>query len=130
MKSKTGFTLLETAILVTFFALLTTLLVVQKFNLDAMNRDNIRKTAINAMYYSLENDFYLKNNYYPESISAQNLSSVAPELFTDPSGNPLGDGKSDYYYQPANCEQGRCKEYTLSARLEKEGTYEKTNKSH
>ena len=34
---------------------------IQKANVDAMNRDDARKTAINAMYYALEEGFYAEN---------------------------------------------------------------------
>lgn len=129
MKKKDGFTILEISIVVVFATLLFILFFLQKTNIDAMSRDEQRKTAINAMFYSLEESFYTKNGYYPENISEENLKTMDPELFTDPSGINLGDNGSSYTYEPANCKNGKCKEYTLKAILEKEAPYIKTNRN-
>ena len=67
MKRKNGFTILEILIVAVFATLLLILFFVQKSNVDAMNRDKDRKIAINAMYYALEESFYSKNGYYPET---------------------------------------------------------------
>lgn len=128
MKLRSGFTLIESAIVVLFVALVAGFLIVQKIDFDAYNRDNERKTAINAMHYALEEGFYKTNNYYPEQISEANLTAVAPDLWTDPDGYKLGEPASDYAYEPANCFQGKCKEYTLRAKLEKEVDFVKTNR--
>lgn len=127
MKQKSGFTILETSIVIVVAALLFALVFAQYQNFEAMRRDEARKTAINTIFYALENDFYQENGYYPEDVSEQNLPVVGAELWTDPSGNKLNTPESDYTYQPANCNQGRCTEYTLRARLEKETDYIKTN---
>lgn len=127
MNTKKGFTILETIITLVVIALLSILFIVQYANLSAMHRDEQRKTAINAIYYALENSFHAANGYYPESISEANLSVVAPELWQDPEGHNFNDPESNYSYQPANCHQGRCTEYTLTTRLEKESDYTKTN---
>ena len=127
MKQKSGFTILETSIVITALALLFILFFIQIQNFGAMHRDETRKTAVNAVHYALENSFYTANKYDPESISPENLPVVAPELWTDPSGYDFNAPESDYVYQPANCHQGRCTEYTLRARLEKESDYIKTN---
>ena len=113
-----------------FAGLLLLLFFVQKSNLDAMGRDDQRKIAINAMYYALEESFYGENGYYPESISEDNIKVIDPALWTDPDGHNLGDAESSYIYTPANCNNGKCKEYTLKAILEKEDTYIKTNREH
>ena len=124
---KKGFTILELVIVATFAGLLFLLFFIQKTNLDALARDEDRKTAINAMYYALEESFYKDNGYYPETISEDNISVIDPALWTDPNGYNLGDPKSNYSYQPANCDNGKCKEYILKAELEKENPYIKTN---
>ena len=122
MKSKKGFTLLELCIGGVFSALLVILFFVQKGNIDAMERDEDRKTAINAMYYALEESFYKENGYYPETISEENIKVIDPALWTDPMGINLGVEGSSYSYQPANCENGKCKErqegYSPSSRKE------------
>lgn len=128
MKRERGFTILELVVVIFFASLLLILFFLQKLNLDAMHRDEQRKEAINAMYYALEEGFHVKNGYYPENISEENLKVMDPSLFTDPSGINLGQEDSDYTYEAANCTNGKCKEYTLKARLEKEDTYIKKNR--
>ena len=129
VKAKSGFTLIELVVVCAIAGLILILFFVQKSNVDAMNRDDARKTAINAMYYALEEGFYAKNGYYPQEISEENLKVVDPVLFTDPNGINLGKEGSDYSYTPANCDNGKCKEYTLRAKLEKEDIYIKRNRS-
>lgn len=120
--------MLELVVVATFAGLLVLLFFIQKSNLDALARDEDRKTAINAMYYALEESFYREHNYYPETISEDNITVIDPSLWTDPDGHNLGDPKSSYSYQPANCDNGKCKEYILRAELEKENPYIKTNR--
>ena len=129
MKAKKGFTILEIIIVATFATLLLVLFFIQKSNLDAMQRDDDRKTAINAMYYALEESYYPTHGYYPESISEDNIKVIDPALWTDPSGFNIGDSFSSYSYEPANCTEGKCKEYTLKAELEKEDAYIKYNRN-
>ena len=129
MKTKSGFTVLEIIIVSIFAALLLIIFFVQKSNIDAMERDEDRKIAINAMYYALEEDFYKEHNYYPETISEENIKVIDPALWTDPFGINLGVAGSSYSYDPANCKDGKCKEYTLKATLEKEDTYIKYNRN-
>ncbi len=129
MKRKTGFTILEIIIVGVFASLLLIIFFIQKSNLDAMQRDEDRKTAINAMYYALEESFYKENGYYPETISEENIKVIDPALWTDPYGNNLGTLGSNYSYEPANCNNGKCKEYILKAELEKENPYIKSNRN-
>ncbi len=129
MKKK-GFTVPELLIVGLFASLLVILFFVQKSNVEAMDRDDNRKTAINAMYYALEEGFYAENGYYPETISEENLTVIDPALFTDPNGVNLGEEGSTYSYEAANCNEGKCKEYTLRAVLEKEEIYIKKNRTY
>ncbi len=129
MNKKKGFTIIEIIIVAIFASLLLILFFVQKSNLDAMKRDEDRKTAINAMYYALEESFYKEHKYYPETISEENIKVIDPSLWTDPNGINLGDPASSYSYTPANCENGHCKEYILKAILEKEDVYIKSNRN-
>ena len=126
---KRGFTILEIIIVGIFASLLFVVFFIQKSNVDAFNRDEARKTAINAMYYALEESFYKDHKYYPEQISEDNIKVIDPALWTDPLGYNLGDPKSSYSYEPANCKEGKCQEYTLKATLEKEDTYTKYNRN-
>ncbi len=129
MNKKQGFTIIEIIIVAIFASLLLILFFVQKSNLDAMDRDEQRKTAINAMYYALEESFYKDHKYYPETISEENITVIDPNLWTDPNGINLGIAGSSYSYTPANCENGKCKEYILKADLEKEDDYIKSNRN-
>lgn len=129
MKTKSGFTILEIIIVAVFATLLLVLFFVQKANIDAMERDEDRKIAINAMYYALEESYYKDHGYYPETISEDNIKVIDPALWTDPFGYNLGTPESSYSYQPANCENSHCKEYTLKADLEKEDAYVKYNRN-
>ena len=129
MNSKKGFTILEVIIVAVFASLLLILFFVQKQNIDAFERDEDRKTAINAMYYALEESYYAEHGYYPESISEKNIKVIDPALWTDPQGFNLGDANSSYSYEPANCKDGKCKEYILKATLEKEDAFVKYNRN-
>ncbi|MBR0488571.1 type II secretion system protein [Candidatus Saccharibacteria bacterium] len=129
MKSKTRtsakFTPLELVIVLVFIALVATFFLIQKSDLDAFSRDNTRKTAINAFYYALTEDYYPSHNYYPETITKDILPTVSPDLWTDPSGLELGTPGCSYIYIPAGCTDGRCTEFILKATLEKEPAYVK-----
>ena len=130
METKKAFTVLELVLAIVFVGVFVVLFFLQKVNLAAIDRDEKRKTAINAMYYALEEGFYAQNGYYPEAISEDVLPVMDPALFTDPLGNNLGVDGSTYSYEPANCDNGKCKEYTLKAILEKEDAYIKRNRSN
>jgi len=129
MKTKKGFTVLEIIVVGVFATLLLIMFFVQKSNLDAMERDDQRKIAINAMYYALEEGFYAQNGYYPETISENNLKMIDPALWTDPEGYNLGTEGCSYSYEPANCVNGKCTEYILKAVLEEEDIYIKRNRN-
>ncbi len=124
---KKGLTLIETISVTVFAIALITFIVFQKTNLDSIARDETRKIAINAIYYSLEKDFYANNGYYPAIISEANLPTVSPELWEDPSGHKINTYDGTYFYQPGDCLENRCKKYILKAILEQESPYIKTN---
>ena len=127
---KKGFTIIEFVIVVVFLSLLFVFVMVQKADVEAFSRDEKRKTAINAFYYALEESFYAERGYYPEVISAEVLPVVDAELFTDPDGRAMTDPLSSYSYQAVNCVNAKCQGYTLQAKLEKEDTYTKQNRTH
>ena len=129
MDKKQGFTILEILIVGVFATLILVFFFIQKANVDAMNRDENRKTAINAMYYALEESYFKEHNYYPEEISEDNIKVIDTALWTDPLGYNLGDSNGSYFYEPANCKDGKCKEYTLKAVLEKEDEFIKRNRN-
>ena len=127
MKRSQGFTVIEVIVVVLFLGAATALLLVQKNNLSAAQRDSQRKTAINAMYYSLEEAYYEKHGYYPSKIDSKTLRTMDPELFTDPYGVKMNDPEAEYRYTGLNCNGEKCKGYKLSAKLEKEAEYVKHN---
>ncbi len=125
--SSRGFTVLELLFVIVLLGIATIIFFTQKNNLEIGSRDNQRKVAINAMYYSLENVYYPANQSYPVSIDSTVLPSVDPALFTDPNGKKLGDKTSEYRYQGTNCSNNKCKSYTLRASLQNEADYVKTS---
>lgn len=130
MKRPTGFTVIEIIVAILFLASATVILFTQRNSLMATERDTTRKTAVNAMYYSLEEVyFHAHNDTYPNKLDSSVLPSVDPSLFTDPNGKAIGDGASNYRYEPTNCTtDGTCKSYTLRATMEREADYTKTSR--
>lgn len=128
-KKSNGFTVIEILFIVLVFGAASILFFVQKNEIESSAQDNIRKTAINAMYYGLEEVFYPTNQYYPQSINSDVLKSVEPALFTDTNGTKIGDAGSLYTYLPTNCTDNKCKSYTLKSSLTSEDDFTKTNRN-
>jgi type II secretory pathway pseudopilin PulG len=128
IKKSSGFTVIELIFVIALFGFASILFFVQKNNLNIVNQDNEKKIAINAMYYSLEEVFYVSNGYYPQTINSSNLKSVDPSLFTDSSGIKINTDGSAYTYTPLNCNDNKCKSYKLKATLAKESDYIKTSR--
>lgn len=135
-----GFTVIELLAVTALVVLAGSLFWIQKNNIQIAARDEKRKIAINAMYYSLEESFYPSNKYYPSELTDKNLTTLDPSLFTDPQGVKLGQTtitvdneefsvQSDYRYEPTGCNGGeKCTGYTLRADLEGEADYVKTSR--
>lgn len=122
-----GFTVLELIIAVVFLLAAGTFFFIQKRDLEVANRDSQRKTAMNVIYYNLEDVYYPTNKFYPEVLAADQLKGVDPAILTDPSDKAIGEG--DYRYEPKDCVDGKCKSYTLTANLEHEGDFVKTSRN-
>ena len=129
IKRTSGFTVIEFLVVVLVLGAASLLFFMQKGDLQIASRDQQRKTAINAMYYSLEKVFYKTNSYYPATINHTNLPSVDPALFTDPTGIKLGEPESNYRYEPVNCTDNKCSRYTLRTTLENEADFVKESKN-
>ena len=125
-----GFTIIELLFVIVLLVAASVLFFVQKNNLEVAGRDEVRKTSINAMYYSIEEVYFKTNNFYPRTIDTATLPSVDPALFKDPSGVKIGESNSEYRYEPYNCDGDQCKNYTLRTTLENEDDYVKTNRSN
>lgn len=130
MKRSQGFTVIEIIAVIAFLGVASVLLLIQKANLEATNRDDTRKVATNAMYYNLEEVYYEANGYYPSKIDSKTLRAMDPALFTDPDGVKLNETGSTYHYEGLNCDNTKCKSYKLTADLEKEAKYVKTSRNH
>lgn len=128
MKKAQGFTVIEIIVVIVFLGIVTTLLLIQRNNLEAAQRDDKRKTAINAIHFNLEEVFYKQNKYYPAEITSKKLPAMDPALLTDPGGVTIGEADSDYRYEGLNCNNDKCQGYRLTAELEKEAVYEKVNR--
>ncbi|MDR0887355.1 MAG: hypothetical protein LBM97_01550, partial [Candidatus Nomurabacteria bacterium] len=102
------------------FGTLTVLFFTQKGTYDAFARDDKRKISLNSIYYNLEMVFYQANGYYPETLDLDTLPTLNPELLVDPYGRIINTDDSDFRYEPADCRDGKCYEYQLKSRLEKE----------
>jgi type II secretory pathway pseudopilin PulG len=87
---ESGFTVIE-LITVTIILIVAGLLVFNQItSLNRADADSQRKTAVNAMYYALEEVYYKQNGSYPATLTPETLPSVDPSLFTDPDGFTLG----------------------------------------
>lgn len=128
MKSSRGFTVIELLFVVIILAVASVFFFIQKGDVEAAARDDQRKTAINAMYYGLEEVYYAENGSYPRSIDSKTLPSVDPDLFTDPSGTKLGESDGDYQYKATDCDGDACKSYTLRTTLEAEDDFIKKSR--
>ena len=129
MNKKSGFTVIEVCVLVVFLVVAGAIFVIQKGELQQQFNDKTRKTAINAMYYNLEEVFYKQNGYYPKTINEKTLTAMDPNLFTDPLGVVLGEEGSQYRYEPTDCDGEKCQSYTLRADLDLEEDYIKKSKN-
>lgn len=127
-RRQSGFTVIELIFVVAILATASIIFFVQKSNLESAARDTERKTAINAMYYGLEEIYFKANGYYPRTINETVLTSVDPELFNDPEGVKLGEASSQYRYEPLDCTDDKCAKYELRTTLENEDDYVKTNR--
>lgn len=128
-KSTSGFTVIEMLIVILVLGAASILFFMQKDNLEIAAQDQQKRTAINAMYYSLEEVFYKANNFYPMTIDEKSLPSVDPDLFTDPNGYKLGEADSSYRYEPVSCTDNKCASYTLRTTLENEADYIKESRN-
>lgn len=125
-----GFTIVELIFAIIILGLAATFFFIQKNQITIAASDDHRKTAINAMFYSLEEVYYKQHSAYPRTVDETVLLSVDPELFYDPNGVKIGEAESDYRYEAAECNaDGTCKSYTLRSVLENEDDYVKQSRN-
>jgi type II secretory pathway pseudopilin PulG len=140
MKQQSGFTVIEIIFVVLLLGLASVIFFIQKNNIEVTARDTQRKTAINAMYYGLEEVYYKEHKSYPRVLDEKALPSIDSALFSDPNGIKLGQTtvtiddqdyavESNYRYEPTDCTEDACKSYTLRSTLENEADFEKTSRN-
>jgi len=128
MPDQRGFTVLELIVAIVFLVVAGTFFYIQKRDLEIANRDTVRKTAINSIYYNLEDLYLPANGAYPEFLTADQLKGLDPNTLKDPNGKVVGEEGSNFSYTPKDCTAGKCKSYTLTADLENEADYTKNSR--
>ena len=126
MRNKRGFTVIEILVALCVLILIGVLGFTNIHDLQAHNRDNQLKTSVNATQYQLQ-AFFQTNKYYPKTLDGKTLAGLDPELLKDPAGIMINQPNSALSYTTENCKDTKCQRFTLSANLEKEPTYTKTN---
>ena len=128
MQKQKGFTVIELLIVAAFLITVAILGFFQYSKITNESQNSQRRTSINAIYYSLEEWFYAKNNYYPEKIEDNTLPTMDAALLSDPKNVKIGSGESDYRYEPRKCNDGKCKSYSLRTSLHDEDDYVKESR--
>lgn len=124
-----GFTVIELVVAVLFLIAAGVVLFFQLDGIYMQQLNSDKKTAINAIYFSLEEGFYPENNFYPETLADNTLPTMDKELLTDPYGIRIGEPSSAYRYEPTNCDDGKCKSYTIRATLDREEDFVRSSRS-
>lgn len=128
MNKRNGFTVIELLVVIAFLIAVAVLGFFQLSKIRDESDNTKKRTAINAMYYSLEEGFYAKNGYYPEKLEDRTLLTMDTALLNDPNNKKIGDKASAYHYEAANCNNGKCKSYKLRAVLAGEDDYIKESR--
>ena len=89
MNKRNGFTIIELLVVATFLIIIAILGFSQYTKLTNESNNAKKRTAINAMHYSLEEGFYVKNGYYPEKLEEGTLPTMDPALLKDPQGKKM-----------------------------------------
>lgn len=128
MKQK-GFTVIELLVVAVFLIVAGVVLVFQinKINEEYLNEQ--KKTAINAIFYSLEEGFFAKNKYYPEHLTEDTLPTMDKSLLRDTNDLMINETGSEYRYEPKDCQDGKCKAYSLRATIEGEDDFVKDSRN-
>ena len=128
MNKRNGFTVIELLVVIAFLIAVAVLGFFQLSKIRDESDNTKKRTAINAMYYSLEEGFYAKNGYYPEKLEDRTLLTMDTALLNDPNNKKIGDRASAYRYEAANCNNDKCKSYKLRAVLAGEDDYVKESR--
>jgi Tfp pilus assembly protein PilE len=128
MKREAGFTVIEIIVFFIVLAVLAIFFIIQKTDLDASYADRDSKSSINAIYYNLTEVYQPAHGYYPQQITTDTLTGIDQKIIIDGFGYTIGDPESSYQYEGLDCNgQGECKDFKLTADLDKEADYEKSS---
>ena len=128
MKVLKGFTVIEILIVVGLLAFASILFFTQKNHVAEAARDETRKTTINTIHHTLESVYHPEHKSYPREITKDTLPTVNPDILKDPDGVLIGEGDSQYRYEPTGCSvDNACTGYSLRAILEREDDFVKRN---
>lgn len=126
MKTRKGFTVVEIIVAICVLTVVGILGFTNIHDLQAHNRDSQLKTSVNAVQYQLQT-FFQTNKYYPQNLNSKDLPGLDPVFLKDTNGITLNQPGSRLSYATKNCVKDKCQSFKLSAQLEKEGDYTKTN---
>jgi len=90
----------------------------------ARDRDNARKTDINAIDNYLRYVYFPAHHSYPMQINAAALPTLDPKYLVGPNHRSINSTASSLHYNPLDCDgTSQCSSYTLRANLEQEADY-------
>jgi type II secretory pathway pseudopilin PulG len=127
--NQSGFTVIELLVFILILIVIAAVAVSNIRGIRAENRDEARKTDINATYYQLE-AFHENNGYYPDKLSAKTLKGIDPESLKDENELAANESGGNYTFKAEECSNGKCKSFELSTELEREATYTKLSLTH
>tara|TARA_B100002049_G_C15897818_1_gene298634 strand:- start:128 stop:520 length:393 start_codon:yes stop_codon:yes gene_type:complete len=129
MKYQQGFTVLEAVIAIALVSFVGLIVVSEQSALNSIHRDQERKASVNKIHATLEEIVKPAVKGYPRILSRESLrDAVETTELSDPRGNKINTPLSDYRYQPTGCDGGDiCTGYTLSATLERERDFVRTD---
>lgn len=124
---QSGFTIVELVVVLAILAFAGVLFMIQKSDVDARGKDASRKQDMNAIYYYLEGVYYPAHQGYPDKLDINQLQGLDPDSLRDPDNRMVGELNGNYKYEPGGCQNGLCRTYKLTAELQKEAAFTKTN---
>lgn len=116
MKSKSGFTLVELAVVIVLLAILATIATAQLLRVQAEQRDTSREAAVRLIMEALET-YYDKNGEYPDSTTLNPTADMVGPLNYEPTLQLLPELSTniltteEYPFIPFACPGNNCLPY-------------------